>query len=49
MLLLQRLENKTGLEHYMIFAQKARRDVQQWQEEEQKMAHTVEKKSEFGV
>ena len=44
MLLLQRLENKTGLEHYTVFAQKARLDVQKWQEEEQKMANTVDKK-----
>lgn len=44
MLLLQRLEHKIGLEHYTVYAQKARKDVKRWQDEEAMKAHTVEKK-----
>jgi hypothetical protein len=43
MLLLQRLEHKIGLEHYTVYAQKARKDVKQWQDEEARKAHSVEK------
>jgi hypothetical protein len=44
MLLFQRLENKTGPEHYSVFAQRGRATVEKWQMDEEKKSAALEDK-----